>query len=249
MNDDQLLRYSRQIMLPRVGVEGQQRLLESTALIVGLGGLGSPAALYLAAAGVGELIVVDFDTVELSNLQRQVLHTTADLGRRKVDSARDALAAINPEVGVEIVSRRLEGEALREVVARADVVLDGSDNFATRFALNEACVATGTPLVSAAVIRMEGQLSVFDPRVGESPCYRCLYRDEGGEPEEGCVESGVLAPVAGVLGTLQATEALKVLMGVGRTLSGRLLMIDAETMEIRTLKLRRDPRCPVCSGS
>ena len=247
MNDDQLLRYSRQIMLPQVGVEGQQRLLDATALIIGAGGLGSPAALYLAAAGVGELIVVDFDVVELSNLQRQILHTATDIGRRKVDSARDALAAINPEVGVEIISRRLEGEALREVVERADVVLDGSDNFTTRFAVNEACVATGTPLISAAVIRMEGQVSVFDPRVDDTPCYRCLYKDDVGELEESCVQSGVLAPVAGMLGTIQATEALKVLMDLGRPLTGRLLMIDAETMEIRTLKLRRDPGCPVCS--
>ena len=247
MNDDQLLRYSRQIMLPQVGVEGQERLLGSTALIIGMGGLGSPAALYLAAAGVGELIVVDFDVVELSNLQRQILHTDADIGRRKVDSARDALAAINPQVGVEIISRRLEGEALREVVERADVVLDGSDNFTTRFAVNEACVASATPLISAAVIRMEGQVSVFDPRVEGAPCYHCLYKDDVGELEEGCVQTGVLAPVAGLLGTLQATEALKVLMEIGKPLSGRLLMIDAETMEIRTLKLKRDPKCPVCS--
>ena len=249
MNDDQLLRYSRQIMLPQVGVEGQQRLLDATALIIGMGGLGSPAALYLAAAGVGELIVVDFDTVELSNLQRQILHTGADIGRRKVDSARDSLAAINPGVGVEIISHKLEGEALHEVVARSDVVLDGSDNFATRFAINEACVASGTPLISAAVIRMEGQVSVFDPRGEEAPCYRCLYKDEGGELEEGCVQSGVLAPVAGLVGSIQATEALKVLMGIGCPLTGRLLMIDAETMDIRPLKLRRDPSCPVCSGS
>jgi adenylyltransferase/sulfurtransferase len=214
LQDEQLLRYSRQIMLPQVDAAGQMRLLESTVLVVGLGGLGAPVAMYLAAAGVGNLVVVDDDEVDLSNLQRQIIHTTADVGRPKVDSARDALLALNPE------------------------------NFATRFAINEACFASGTPLVSGAAIRLEGQVAVFDPRVDASPCYRCLYRDEG-ELAETCTQSGVFTPVVGIIGSLQATEALKLLVGLGEALTGRLLLLDAETMQIRTIRLPRDPKCPV----
>jgi adenylyltransferase/sulfurtransferase len=246
LQDEQLLRYSRQIMLPQVDAAGQMRLLESTVLVVGLGGLGAPVAMYLAAAGVGNLVVVDDDEVDLSNLQRQIIHTTADVGRPKVDSARDALLALNPELTITTVEARLEGALLRELVDEADVVVDACDNFATRFAINEACFASGTPLVSGAAIRLEGQVAVFDPRVDASPCYRCLYRDEG-ELAETCTQSGVFTPVVGIIGSLQATEALKLLLGLGEALTGRLLLLDAETMQIRTIRLPRDPKCPVCA--
>lgn len=246
MNDEQLLRYSRQIMLPQVDVAGQQRLLDSRVLIFGMGGLGSPVAMYLAAAGVGELVLVDFDTVDLSNLQRQILHGSGDIGRPKVESARDTLRELNPEVKVSTVNERLEGEALAEQIRAVDLVIDATDNFATRFMLNDACVAARKPLVSGAAIRMEGQVSVFHNEQEQSPCYRCLYRDEG-ELEQTCSTNGVLAPVVGIIGSIQATEALKVLLGIGDTLDGRLLLLDALTMEWRSLKLRKDPACPVCS--
>ena len=242
MNDEQLLRYSRQIMLPAVDVAGQQRLLDSRVLIIGAGGLGSPVAIYLAAAGVGQLVLVDFDTVDLTNLQRQILHGSHDLGRPKVESARDTLRALNPEVKVEAINARLEGAALLAEVARADVVVDASDNFATRFAVNDACVAARKPLVSGAAIRMEGQVTVFHNERPASPCYRCLYRDEG-ELTQTCSENGVLSPVVGIIGSIQATEVLKVLLGIGETLDGRLLLLDALTMEWRSMKLRKDPAC------
>ncbi len=245
MNDEQLLRYSRQIMLPQFDAAGQQRLLASHALILGMGGLGSPVAMYLAAAGVGKLTLVDFDTVDLSNLQRQILHGSHDIGRPKVESARDTLAVLNADVEVIALNARVEGEALDELVASADVVIDASDNFATRFQINDACVRARKPLVSGAAIRMEGQVSVFHNERDDSPCYRCLYRDEG-ELEQTCSENGVLAPVVGVIGSIQATEAIKVLAGIGDTLSGRLLLWDAMTMEWRSLKLRKDPACPLC---
>ncbi|HKK04673.1 MAG TPA: molybdopterin-synthase adenylyltransferase MoeB [Gammaproteobacteria bacterium] len=244
LDDERLLRYSRQIMLPQVDAEGQERLLTSRALVLGVGGLGSPVVMYLAAAGVGHLTLVDYDAVELSNLQRQVVHRSADLGRPKVESARDTLASLNPDVKVNTVAARLEGDALAAQVADADVVIDASDNFATRFALNDACVAARKPLVSGAAIRMEGQISVFRPDRG-GPCYRCLYRDEGGI-EETCSENGILAPVVGVIGSLQAVEAIKVLLDIGEPLDGRLLLFDALAMEWRTLKLKKDPECPVC---
>jgi adenylyltransferase/sulfurtransferase len=247
VNDEQLLRYSRQIMLPQLDAAGQQRLLDSRALIIGMGGLGSPVAMYLAAAGVGQLTLVDFDTVDISNLQRQILHGSDDIGRPKVESARDTLAVLNPEVKVDAINLRLEGAALDEAVALADVVIDASDNFATRFQINDACVRERKPLVSGAAIRMEGQVSVFHNERDDSPCYRCLYRDEG-ELEQRCSENGVLAPVVGVIGALQATEAMKVLAGFGDTLNGRLLLWDAMTMEWRSLKLRKDPACPLCGG-
>ncbi len=242
MEDQQLLRYSRQIMLPNVDVAGQQRLLDSRVLIIGAGGLGSPVAMYLAAAGVGQLVLVDFDEVDLSNLQRQILHGSHDLGRPKVESARDTLAVINPEVSVTAINKKLEGEALLAEVEKADVVVDASDNFSTRFAVNDACVAAKKPLVSGAAIRMEGQVSVFHNEHPDSPCYRCLYRDEG-ELSQTCSENGVLAPVVGIIGTIQATEVLKVLLGIGDTLGGRLLLLDALTMEWRSMKLRKDPGC------
>ncbi len=242
MKDEQLLRYSRQIMLPGVDVAGQQQLLDSRVLVIGAGGLGSPVAMYLAAAGVGQLVLVDFDEVDLSNLQRQILHGSHDLGRPKVESARDTLEVINPEVAVTAINARLEGEALLAEVAKADVVVDASDNFATRFAVNDACVTAKKTLVSGAAIRMEGQVSVFHNERPDSPCYRCLYRDEG-ELSQTCSENGVLAPVVGIIGTIQATEVLKVLLGMGDTLDGRLLLLDALTMEWRSMKLRKDPAC------
>ena len=245
MNDDQLLRYSRQIMLPDFGVEAQQRLIEAQVLIIGAGGLGSPAALYLAAAGVGRLTIADPDTVDLSNLQRQILHGHTDLGRPKVDSARDRLADINPDTRVVAIAQRLEGAALQAAVAAADLVVDASDNFATRFAVNAACWQARRPLVSGAAIRYEGQLSVFRGDLAAGPCYRCLYRD-GEEAEQTCAENGILAPVVGIIGSLQALEAIKLLTGVGEPLDGRLLLLDGRTLELRSLKLRPDPRCPVC---
>ena len=244
MNDEQLLRYSRQILLPQFGVEGQERLMASTVLVVGAGGLGSPVALYLAAAGVGRLIIADFDRVDLTNLQRQILHATDRIGTPKADSARRTLHALNPEIEIVPIGRRLEGELLQEQVAASDAVVDGSDNFATRFAVNAACVATGRPLIAGAVIRWEGQVSVYTGRPGD-PCYRCLYGN-GGEVEDTCSENGILAPVAGIVGSIQATETLKVLSGVGTTLAGRLLILDALEMRFRTLTLTRDPACPVC---
>jgi adenylyltransferase/sulfurtransferase len=246
MNDEQLLRYSRQIMLPQLDIAGQQKLLDSTALIMGMGGLGSPVALYLAAAGVGHLILVDFDKVELSNLQRQVLHSSNDIGKTKVDSARDSLADLNPEVKITAVNQKLGKQGLIEYAQQSNIVIDGTDNFSTRFMINEACVTTQTPLVSGAAIRLEGQLSVFMNN-GQGPCYRCLYRDEG-EEELRCSENGVLAPLVGVIGSLQAVEAIKVLTGIGETLAGRLLVMDALHMEMRTLKLKKDPACPVCGA-
>ncbi len=248
MDDDQLLRYSRQIMLPAFGFEAQQKLLDSRVLVVGAGGLGSPAALYLAAAGVGELVIADDDRVDLSNLQRQILHGQADLGRPKVASARDSLQRLDPDLRVRALDQRLEGEALHETVAGVDLVVDASDNFTTRFSLNAACVATGVPLVSGAAIRTEGQLSVFLPGVAGSPCYRCLYRELPDE-EVTCAENGVLAPVVGIIGSLQAMEAIKVLTGFGEPLCGRLLILDAATLEWRSLRFRPDPACPVCGAS
>ncbi|ROR34799.1 HesA/MoeB/ThiF family protein [Inmirania thermothiophila] len=245
MDDETLLRYSRQIMLPQVDIAGQERLLAAHAVILGLGGLGSPAALYLAAAGVGRLTLVDDDRVDLSNLQRQIVHGTPDIGRPKVASAAEALARINPDVRVETIGRRLGEAELAELAAGADVVLDGTDNFASRFTANAACQRAGTPLVSGAAIRFEGQVGVFLPG---GPCYRCLYRDEGA-PEDRCVNAGVFTPVVGVVGSLQAVEAMKLILGIGRSLSGRLLLLDLLGGEIRSVALRRDPACPVCSGA
>jgi len=245
MNDEELLRYSRHIMLPQIDVRGQERLLAAHVLVIGAGGLGAPAALYLVAAGIGRLTIADPDRVELSNLQRQILHGEADLGRPKTDSARDALHAINPAVQVNALHTRLAGTELGANVRDADVVLDCSDNFATRFAVNAACQGARTPLVSAAAVRFEGQLAVFDSRDDRNPCYACLYRD-GPASDETCAENGVLAPLVGVLGSLQALETIKLLLGLGNTLTGRLLLFDALALEWRTLTLPRDPECPVC---
>ena len=245
MNDDQLLRYSRQIMLPQVDLAGQEKLLASRALIIGAGGLGSPAAMYLAAAGVGQLAIADFDVVDLSNLQRQLLHHSNDIGRKKTASARETLLSINPDIQVTAIPRALQGDELDEQVKLADVVLDCSDNFATRFTVNTACVGQRTPLVSGAAIRMEGQLAVFDSRKENSPCYNCLYK-AGENEEQTCAETGVLSPLVGIIGSMQALEAIKVILSLGNDLCGRLVIFDALQHEWRTLTLPRDPACPTC---
>ncbi len=246
MNDFQLLRYSRQIMLPQMGMEGQQRLLDSRVLIVGLGGLGSPVAMYLAAAGVGELVLLDYDKVDLSNLQRQIIHDTSSIGQPKVESAANAIAALNPECRVDAVNQLLDEAALTEQVARVDLVLDCCDNFQTRFTVNQACVEHRKPLVSGAAIRMEGQLALFSGQPGD-PCYHCLYGIEG-ELEETCSENGVLSPLVGVIGSMQAVEAIKVLAGFGQPLFGKLALFDAMRGDWRTLRLKTDPACSVCAG-
>lgn len=246
MNDDQLLRYSRQIMLPEFDVAGQDALLDAHALIVGLGGLGSPAALYLAAAGIGTLTLVDYDTVEVSNLQRQIIHDQHSLGRDKVASAADRIAAINPDTQVHTIAAKLDEPGLAETIAGVDVVIDGTDNFAVRYAINKACFAQRKPLVSGAAIRMEGQVAVFDPRRADSPCYQCLYADAA-DVVLNCAENGVAAPLVGIVGSIQAMEAIKVVAGVGDTLTGYVLYLDAKRMELRKLKLSRDPNCPTCA--
>jgi adenylyltransferase/sulfurtransferase len=246
MKDEQLLRYSRQIMLPEIDAAGQLKLYEATVLIVGLGGLGSPASIYLAAAGVGHLILVDFDKVDLSNLQRQVLYSTEDIGRLKTECAGKHLRALNPDIRLTLIEHALDGEELKQVMHGADVVIDATDNFTTRFSLNEASVSTGTPLVSGAAIRFESQVSVFDPRDPESPCYRCLYGEDA-QTDETCTANGVISPLLGIIGSIQALEAMKLIMGIGRTLKGKLLLFDSLNMEWHQAKLSKDPECPVCS--
>ena len=244
-NDNKLLRYSRQIMLPQVGAEGQERLLNAHVLIIGMGGLGAPAAIYLAAAGIGHLTLVDFDKVDLSNLQRQIVHFSKDIGRPKVESARDTLLALNPEIEITALDRQLSETEMAEQIKQADLVLDCSDNFTTRFAVNRTCVDHKTPLVSGAAIRMEGQISVYRPDLENEPCYRCLYKG-GDELDETCTQTGVLAPLVGIIGSMQALEAMKIIMDIGTSLNGKLMLLDALTMEWRTLKLPKDPECPVC---
>jgi len=245
LSDDELLRYSRQILLKQIDIDGQLKLKQSRVLIVGLGGLGSPVALYLAAAGVGELHLADFDTVDATNLHRQILHGTTSVGRTKVDSAIERIEALNPLVKVVPLRTALDADSLGPAVAAVDLVLDCTDNFAIREAVNGACVAAGKPLVSGAAIRLEGQLSVFDPRVASSPCYHCLY-GHGSEAELTCSEAGVAGPLVGLVGSLQALEALKLLAGFGEPLVGRLLLIDALSSRFRELKVKRDPACAVC---
>lgn len=243
--DEQLLRYSRQILLPEIGIQGQQRLLDASVLVVGCGGLGSPIALYLAAAGVGHLLLADADRLDLSNLQRQIAHGQADLGRCKAESARDALARINPDCRVEAICERLDLDGLRRLVARVGLVLDATDNFATRFAINRACREAAVPLVSGAAIRWEGQVSVFPGRLG-TPCYRCLYSESGAD-ELTCSTTGVVAPLVGIIGSVQALEAIKLLTGSGEPLAGRLLLFDGLLGQWRSLRLNPDPLCPICS--
>ena len=245
MNDHQLLRYSRQIMLPQVDIAGQQKLLTSRVLIVGAGGLGSPAAMYLAAAGVGSVTIYDDDEVDLANLQRQIAHHTSDIGMDKVISTQQTLKKLNPEVNVVAVKQRLTGELLDNEVKNADAVLDCSDNFATRFAINAACVKQKKPLVSGAAIRFEGQVSVFTAGKNNSPCYNCLYQSDG-EELQNCATNGVIAPITGIVGSIQALEAMKLIIGIGETLTGRLLLLDGLTMEWHTMRLKKNPCCPTC---
>lgn len=249
MDDLQLLRYNRHIMLPQLGFEGQQRLRSAHVLIIGLGGLGSPAAMYLAAAGVGQLTLVDDDQVELSNLQRQIAHRTSDIGSAKVDSACASLLALNPEIQINCIAERLENQALERAVAATDVVLDATDNFTSRYAINAACVKHRRPLVSGAAIRFEGQLAVFDLSDAASACYHCLYPHSAAGQEETCSENGVLAPVVGIIGSMQALETIKLICRIGESSVGKLLLFDALTLEWRSLKFKRDPECTVCSTS
>lgn len=246
MNDDQLLRYARHILLDELGIEGQEKLLEANVLIVGAGGLGAPAAFYLAGAGVGRLTLADDDVVEISNLQRQIVHTTARLGQYKAESAREALLALNPSIQVQAVASRLTGEAMEAAVAQADLVLDCCDNFATRHAINRACVRQGKPLVSGAAIRFAGQISVYDLRDPASPCYHCLFPEADEAEEISCATTGVLGPLVGIVGSTQAAEAIKLLTGMGELLVGRLLSLDALTMRWHDVRFSRDPGCPVC---
>ncbi len=246
MHDQQLLRYSRQIMLADMDVAGQQKLLQASVLIVGMGGLGCPAAMYLAAAGVGHLMIADQDSVELTNLQRQIAHGQEDIGCLKVDSAEKTLKNLNPEVKISSIKERLSGENLEQAVMKATVVLDATDNFTTRFALNDACIKYRVPLVSGAAIRMEGQVSVFDSRDKDSPCYQCLYQRSEDE-DASCSSNGVMAPLVGIIGSMQAMETIKLIAGIGENLVGRLLLLDARTMQWRELRLPRDPHCAACS--
>ena len=246
MNDAQLLRYSRHIFLDDIGIEGQQKLLASHALIIGAGGLGSPVALYLGSAGVGYITVVDHDTVDATNLQRQIAHTLADVGQPKALSIQQSITAINPDVEVTIITQRADDARLNELVQKADVVLDCTDNFATRHAINRACVWHGKPLVSGAAIRFDGQVTVYDPRDSQSPCYACVFPETDTLEEAQCATMGVFAPLVGIIGSVQAAEALKLLMGVGLTLTGRLLMLDGRHMAWSEIKMPRNPACAVC---
>ena len=248
MNDEQLLRYSRQIMLPELDIDGQEKLGGASVLIIGLGGLGSPAAIYLAAAGIGEVTLVDEDVVDLSNLQRQIVHREASIGEPKVASAESTIQQISSETNITTIATRLRGDQLLETVSHVDVVVDATDNFESRYEINDACISTQTPLVSGAAIRMEGHVAVFDPRESDSPCYRCLY--EQGENENlNCADNGVLAPVVGIIGTIQAMEAIKIISGIGETLCGHVLYMDAKRMEWRRLKLLKNPQCLSCGST
>jgi len=248
MNDEQLLRYSRQIMLPEIDIAGQQKLADARVLIAGVGGLGSPIALYLAAAGVGHLVLADDDSVELSNLQRQIIHDTSTLGMSKIDSAKARLHHINPNVSVATVCERLDAQTMRSKIETIDLVIDATDNFAIRYVLNDYCFERKIPLVSGAAIRFEGQVAVFDPRNSESPCYRCLYPEtENADTNLNCAENGVVAPLVGIIGSMQAMEALKLICNIGESLTGWVLYLDAGFMEWQKLKLSRRTDCPVCS--
>ena len=248
LSDDDLLRYSRHILLDELGVEGQRRLLAAHALVIGAGGLGSPVLLYLGTAGVGQITVVDHDTVDVTNLQRQIAHTLERVGQPKVESAARSIAAINPAVRVLALRERVEGERLAELVSAADVVIDCSDNFATRHAVNRACVVHRKPLVSGAAIGFDGQISVYDTRRAEAPCYACLFPPDAAFEEVRCATMGVFAPLVGIIGTMQAAEALKLLAGIGSSLAGRLQMLDARTMEWSEVRLPRQAGCPVCAA-
>jgi len=247
MNDLQLLRYSRHILLDEIGIEGQEKLLAAHAVIIGAGGLGSPVALYLASAGVGKITLVDNDEVDLTNLQRQILHSTASVGQPKAESGKQTLHGMNPTIDVVALVARADAEQLKTLASSADVVLDCTDNFKTRHAINQACVAAGVPLVSGAAIRMDGQVAVFDTRQAEAPCYACLFPPDQQFEEVQCSVMGVFAPLVGIIGTIQAAEALKLIMGVGTSLSQRLLMLDARTMEWTSIHTTHNPQCSVCA--
>jgi molybdopterin/thiamine biosynthesis adenylyltransferase len=248
LTDDQLLRYSRHILLDDIGIEGQEHLLGAHALVIGAGGLGSPAALYLGSAGVGRITLVDNDSVDLTNLQRQIAHTTARVGQPKALSAQQAIADLNPDVQVIPLVQRAGPQELDALVATADVVLDCCDNFATRQAVNAACVRHRKPLVSGAAVRFDGQLAVYDPRSAQSPCYACVFPPDADVQETQCATLGVFAPMVGIIGAMQAAEALKLLAGVGTSAAGRLLMLDGRAMEWSEVRTARDPACPVCGG-
>ena len=247
MQDTELLRYSRHILLDDIGIDGQTRILQSHALIIGAGGLGSPAAMYLACAGVGHITLVDDDTVDLTNLQRQIAHTTARVGQTKVASAAATLQSLNPLIQISTVQVRADDVFLDALVPQVDVVLDCCDNFATRHAINAACVHHSKPLVSGAAIQFDGQISVYDPRTSQQPCYACVFPPDAAPPEAQCATMGVFAPLVGIVGAVQAAEALKLITGVGRSLAGRLLMLDGRAMEWTELQTLRHPQCPVCS--
>ena len=248
MNDNQLLRYSRHILLDEIGIEGQEKLLAAHALIIGAGGLGSPVALYLASAGIGTITLVDNDTVDLTNLQRQIMHTTARVGQGKAQSGRQTLEQINPEINIIALAERVADARLSELVSKATVVLDCSDNFATRHAVNAACVAHARPLVSGAAIGFDGQISVYDTRQADAPCYACVFPAESTFEEARCATMGVFAPLVGIVGSMQAAEALKLLVGIGTSLAGRLQMLDARDMSWTTIRVARDPACTVCGS-
>jgi len=248
MNDHQLLRYSRHILLDDIGIEGQEKLLAAHALVIGAGGLGSPVALYLASAGIGKITLVDLDTVDLTNLQRQILHTTSRVGQPKVVSGKAALAEVNPDIEVVALCERADAARLAQLVASADVVLDCTDNFVTRHAINHACVHARVPLVSGAAIRMDGQIAVFDPRSIDAPCYACLFPPDQQFEEVQCSTMGVFAPLVGIIGTMQAAEALKLVMGIGTSLSQRLLLLDARHMEWTSIRTKRNATCSVCGN-
>ena len=247
-NDEQLLHYSRQIMLPHFGIEGQQKLQDAHVIIMGVGGLGSPAAMYLAASGVGMITLVDFDTVDNSNLQRQIIHNTDSVGSSKVDSAKETLLKINPETNINCIDKQLTQDELETLILGVSCVIDATDNFDTRFLINRACVTQQVALVSAAAIQYEGQISVFDLTQKNSACYACLYA-EGGEENTNCSDNGILAPVVGILGSMQALETIKLICDIGETLQNRLLIFDALALQWRTMKLNKDPNCPVCKNS
>lgn len=247
MDDQQLERYSRHILLAEIDTDGQERLLQSHVLIIGAGGLGSPAAIYLASSGVGQITICDDDAVDLSNLQRQIAHHHTSLGQNKALSARKTLLALNPEIKITTLQQRLDGRSLQVAVASADAVLDASDNFATRFMLNDACVKARTPLISGAATHLTGQICVFRNNGGNTPCYRCLFDESTTAPEENCAQRGIFAPLTGIIGSMMAAEAIKLLVPFGKTLDTRLLLLDATTMEWRSLQRQKDPACPVCS--
>lgn len=248
MNDAELLRYSRHVLLNEIGIAGQQAILDARILIIGAGGLGSPVALYLAASGVGNLTICDDDQVDSSNLQRQIIHRNDAIGQNKATSAAASLAALNPLIRINTITQRLAGDALNLAIATHDVIIDASDNFATRHAINRACVQFQKPLVSGAAVRFDGQVSVFDLRQADSPCYHCLYPEGTDADEVRCAENGVFSPLVGIIGATQAAEALKLISSAGTTLNGRLLLLDALDMQWRSIKLKRDPACAVCAA-